>query len=123
MTTLFIIRTAALLMFLAVAMGAFGAHALQDRFGPYEKDLWSKANFYHFTHGAGLLLIALLARVDSLTETEVARIAGVMLAGLVVFSGSLYLLALSGYRALGMITPIGGTLMIISWVMLFLKVK
>jgi uncharacterized membrane protein YgdD (TMEM256/DUF423 family) len=110
-------------MFLAVVLGAFAAHGLQDRFGAYEKDIWGKANFYHFVHAIGLILVAILGRLSIISDTEVARIAGIMLAGLAVFSGSLYLLALTGYRALGMITPIGGTLMIVSWALLFFKAR
>lgn len=110
-------------MFLAVVLGAFAAHGLQHRFGDYEKEIWGKANFYHFIHALGIFLLATFGKLAIFSETEMARIAGLMLAGLVIFSGSLYLLALTGYRALGMITPIGGTLMIISWALLFFKAR
>ena len=101
--------------------GGFCGSWLTGSFWALREGHLGKANFYHFIHAIGLLLIAILSKVSALGEVESARIAGIMLAGVVVFSGTLYLLALTGYRPLGMITPIGGTLMIIAWGMLFFK--
>ncbi len=108
----------ALLMALAVAMGAFGAHGLRNRVDAYSMSVYEKAVFYHFVHALGILLVALLARTMAITPVGQARVAWLMLIGIVIFCGSLYALALSGVRMLGAITPIGGLAFIIGWLML-----
>lgn len=104
---------------LAVILGAFGAHGLKDRFGAYEMGIWEKAVFYHLTHALGVLLVALIAalppEVSIVSSARAATICGVLTAGLAIFAGTLYLLALTGLKWLGAITPIGGTLMIVGW--------
>ena len=100
--------------FLAVALGAFGAHGLKAMLSPQALQTWQTAFEYHIYHGLGLILIALL--LDSLPK---ARISGwFMLAGSILFSGSLYLLALSGIKMLGMITPLGGLCFLAAWLWL-----
>jgi uncharacterized membrane protein YgdD (TMEM256/DUF423 family) len=108
----------ALLMALAVATGAFGAHGLRNKLDAYSMSVYEKAVFYHFVHALGILLVALLARTMAITPAGQARVAWLLLIGIVVFCGSLYALALSGVRILGAITPIGGLAFIIGWLML-----
>jgi uncharacterized membrane protein YgdD (TMEM256/DUF423 family) len=106
----------AALLAIAVAMGAFGAHALKARFDAYQMGIWEKAVFYHFIHALGMLLISLAARAGAIPDAN--RVLWLLLAGILFFSGSLYALALSGVTVLGAITPIGGVCMILGWVLL-----
>lgn len=108
----------ALLMALAVAMGAFGAHGLRNTLDAYSMTVYEKAVFYHFVHALGILLVSLLARTNAISVAGQARAAWLLLIGIVVFSGSLYALALSGLRILGAITPIGGLAFILGWLVL-----
>lgn len=103
----------AVLGFVAVAFGAFGAHALKARLSGEMLAIWKTANEYHFYHALALLLVGVLARHSSMPGLNTA--AGCFLAGTLVFSGSLYLLALTGTRWLGAITPIGGLLFLAGW--------
>lgn len=106
---------------LAVLFGAFGAHALRDRLGADLMAVYHTANQYHFYHSLGLILVGLLAL--QLPGSALLRWSGwTMLAGLLIFSGSLYLLSLTGVRWLGAITPIGGTAFIAAWALLALAV-
>jgi uncharacterized membrane protein YgdD (TMEM256/DUF423 family) len=98
--------------FLAVAAGAFGAHALKARLAPDLLAVFETGARYHMYHALGLFAVAWTygARGPS------ANVAGAcMLAGIVLFSGSLYALALSGVRALGAITPLGGLAFLAGW--------
>ena len=103
---------------LAVSLGAFGAHALRDRLDAYSLDVYQRAVFYHFIHALGLLLVSLLARTGAIPLQTGDRIAWLLLAGIALFSGSLYLLALTGARWMGAITPFGGISFIAAWVWL-----
>ena len=80
--------------------------------------VYEKAVFYHFVHALGILLVAVLARGNAIGSTAQNRVSWLLLVGIVVFSGSLYALAVSGVRILGAITPIGGLAFIIGWVYL-----
>jgi uncharacterized membrane protein YgdD (TMEM256/DUF423 family) len=102
----------------AVMLGAFGAHALRGRLDEYLTGIWEKAVFYHFIHAIGLLVVPMLARTNLLTEAGSNRVCWLLIAGVLIFSGSLYALALSGIRTLGAITPIGGTAFIAGWLLL-----
>ncbi|HVF65900.1 MAG TPA: DUF423 domain-containing protein [Casimicrobiaceae bacterium] len=98
----------------AVALGAFGAHALRARLGASEMAIWQTAVQYHAWHALGVLVVGLflLHRADA-TLAGVA--AWLLVAGIVLFSGSLYGLALSGIRGFGAVTPIGGVAFIVGW--------
>jgi len=106
------------LMALAVACGAFGAHGLRARLDAYSMSVYEKAVFYHFVHALGILCIAILARTNAITISGANRTAWLLLLGILVFSGSLYALAVTGVRILGAITPIGGVAFIAGWLLL-----
>lgn len=105
-------------MALAVASGAFGAHGLKSRLDAYSMSVYEKAVFYHFIHALGILLVALLARTSAISIGAQARVGWLLLIGIILFSGSLYALAISGVRILGAITPIGGIAFIVGWLVL-----
>lgn len=107
-----------ILMALAVAAGAFGAHGLRARLDAYSMSVYEKAVFYHFVHALGILCIALFARTNTISMSGAGRAAGLMLLGILIFSGSLYALSLTGIRMLGAITPIGGIAFIAGWLLL-----
>ena len=113
------VKVASLLMFLAVALGAFGAHALKDILSDYGKDVYQKAVFYHFIHALGLFVVAWLSTVSQDPKINLAGI--FMLGGIIIFSGSLYVLALTNMKWLGAFTPIGGLSFLAAWVLLFLS--
>lgn len=104
-------------MALAVALGAFGAHGLKTRISPELLTVYGTGNTYHFYHALGLILAGILLRQFP-SASQIGTAAWIMLAGIVFFSGSLYLLAVTGIRVLGAITPIGGVLFIAAWVLL-----
>jgi uncharacterized membrane protein YgdD (TMEM256/DUF423 family) len=107
------IGIAAVLGFVAVAFGAFGAHALRGRLSPEMLAIWKTANEYHFYHALALLLVGVLARQTPAPGLGVS--AACFVAGTLIFSGTLYVLALTGLRWLGAITPIGGLLFLAGW--------
>lgn len=103
---------------LAVMLGAFGAHALRARLDAYAMGVWEKAVFYHFIHALGLLIVPLMSKLGTIGETSATWVCVLLLAGIAIFSGSLYALAATGVRTLGAITPIGGLSFIAAWVLL-----
>ena len=103
---------------LGVAFGAFGAHALRARLTPDLLAVWKTGVEYQFYHAAALLLIGLWARQQPSTALNVAGICFAL--GVLLFSGSLYALALSGVRGLGAITPVGGLLFLVGWLALLM---
>ena len=109
---------AAVFLALAVTLGAFGAHALRARFDAYAMGIWEKAVLYHFIHAIGLLVVPLLARSGALPDAAADRVCWLLAAGALIFAGSLYALAFTGIRALGAITPVGGTAFIAAWLLL-----
>lgn len=107
----------AIAMFLAVALGAFGAHALKNQLAPDMLAIFRTGVEYHFYHALGLLAVGLVSM--RMPESRSLRASGaLMTAGIVIFSGSLYLLALTGTRWLGAVTPIGGVCFIAAWLVL-----
>jgi uncharacterized membrane protein YgdD (TMEM256/DUF423 family) len=105
---------AALLLFAAVGLGAFGAHALKTRLAPDMQAIWQTAVQYHAWHALGLLAVGLytMQRPDA---PGASLAAWLFVAGIVLFSGSLYALALSGVRGLGAVTPFGGVAFLAGW--------
>ncbi len=107
---------------IAVAAGAFGAHALRARVEPRLLEVFETAARYQMYHALALLLVAwLVARVAGSSAERPATIAGwSFVMGTVLFAGSLYLMTLTGVRALGAITPLGGVAFLIGWASLAL---
>lgn len=101
---------------LAVILGAFGAHGLKDRVDAHMLQIWHTASEYHFYHALALLAVGILARQFS--SSGIVNAGWVLFGGMAVFSGTLYLLVLTGQRWLGAVTPLGGTALIIGWGML-----
>ena len=110
--------TGSILLALAVAFGAFGAHGLRGRLDAYSMSVYEKAVFYHFIHALGLLIVSFLPKTGTFSEFATNWVCGLLLAGILIFSGSLYALAISGNRMLGAITPIGGVSFVAAWVTL-----
>ena len=113
--------TGAVALALAVAAGAFGAHGLRGRLDESLMGIYERAVFYHFIHAIGLLVVPLFASLNLLSGSGAARVCAFLLAGIVLFSGSLYALALSGVRLLGAVTPFGGIAFIVAWVLLAIE--
>lgn len=115
------IVTGALHGLLAVAFGAFGAHALKEILDEYSQGIWETAVQYQMFHSTGLLIIGLLMSSKLLGEVKQLNLAGIFFnLGIVFFSGSLYVLAISGIKVLGAITPIGGVLFLAGWLLIIL---
>jgi uncharacterized membrane protein YgdD (TMEM256/DUF423 family) len=116
-----ILLTGIILSGLTVVIGAFGAHALRatlERTG--RADTFELAVRYQFYHALAILAAGILA--DRIVKKEIGYAVWLFLAGIVFFSGSLYVLSLTGITVLGAVTPIGGLLMIAGWLMLFIGV-
>lgn len=105
--------------FLGVAAGAFGAHGLKDRLAPEMLALWETAARYQLVHALALVAVALVgARVRPAGKRLTWLAAWLFTLGIVIFSGSLYALALTGVKALGAITPFGGVAFLTGWLAL-----
>jgi uncharacterized membrane protein YgdD (TMEM256/DUF423 family) len=109
----FWVRCGAAMMFGAVAAGAFGAHGLRSRLTPEMLAVWETGARYMAYHGLGLFVVAWLA--DTHPGAAVNAAGWCFLAGIVIFSGSLFALALTGIRVLGALTPIGGLAFLLGW--------
>lgn len=108
-------------MALAVALGAFGAHGLKKILSEEMLSIFETGVKYHFYHAIGLLVVGIIARY--LPQSTLLSWTGwLMIAGIVIFSGSLYVLSLSDIRWLGAITPIGGLCFIASWILFAITV-
>lgn len=115
-----ILLTATVLLALAVAIGAFGAHGLKEHLSEAMLQTWKTGVEYHFYHALGLLLVGVLS---VLMPSNLLNWSAIFLfAGIILFSGSLYILALTGIKWLGAITPLGGISFIAGWVLLAVAV-
>lgn len=110
-----------LLMALAVAFGAFGAHIVQDMLTPDRFQVYQTGVEYHFYHAIGLLILGALSR-GHVQAKWIGRSGICLTAGILIFSGSLYILTLTDTGPLGMITPIGGVAFILGWIFLVVGV-
>lgn len=108
------IRIGAALGFLGVALGAFGAHGLKARLAPEMLEVYKTGVLYHLLHAVALVAIG--AAAEKLARPRV--VATLLTAGVVIFSGSLYALALTGTKTLGAVAPVGGLLLMAGWVTL-----
>ncbi len=112
--------TASILLALAVAIGAFGAHGLKSHLSETMLQTWKTGVEYHFYHALGLLLIGVLS--VSMPTNLLNWSAVFLFAGIVLFSGSLYILAITGIKWIGAITPLGGICFIAGWLLFFMNV-
>src|ERR1022692_4706813 len=102
--------------FLAVALGAFGKHTLEKQLSSASLEIWQTAAHYHLIHAVALVATGILA---THVNTKAVRISGwLFAAGIVIFSGSLYALAVTGIKILGAITPFGGLCFLAAWLTL-----
>jgi uncharacterized membrane protein YgdD (TMEM256/DUF423 family) len=109
------LAVAGALIALATVLGAFGAHALKAQLSPDKLAVYETAVRYHFIHALGLLVIGVLLRS---ADAELLRwSATLVLVGIILFSGSLYLLTFGAPRLLGVVTPLGGLALICGWVL------
>jgi uncharacterized membrane protein YgdD (TMEM256/DUF423 family) len=101
---------------LVVLLGAFGAHGLKARMTAEMLAVYQTGVHYHLFHALGLIVVGLVA--TQISDSAYLRWSGwLMLAGIVLFSGSLYVLSVSGLRWLGMVTPFGGISFIVAWIL------
>lgn len=110
-----ILITGSVFMALAVAFGAFGAHIVQDMLTPERFDVYQTGVEYHFYHALALLIAGAIS-MHFKNNTWIARSAALFIAGILIFSGSLYILTLTDTGWLGAITPFGGFAFILGWI-------
>lgn len=114
----FFIQAGAVLGALAVALGAFGAHALKGYLAQINRaDTFETAVKYQFYHALALILVGILSKEFSSTTLQWSG--RLLFAGILVFAGSLYAICFTGITAFGAVAPIGGSLLIIGWLLLF----
>lgn len=114
------IRLGAIMAMLSVAIGAFGAHLLEPTIGAEAMETYETGVQYHMMHALGIILVAIAA--GQWGDSRRLKWAGWLLfAGIIIFSGSLYVLSISGIKMLGAITPIGGVSFIVGWLLLVLE--
>ena len=115
MTARLALTLAGALLALAVALGAFGAHALKARLSPEMSAAWQTAVQYHAWHALGLAGAGLFL-LQRPSAAGIALAGWLFVAGVVLFSGSLYAMALTGVRTLGAVTPLGGAAFVAGWI-------
>jgi uncharacterized membrane protein YgdD (TMEM256/DUF423 family) len=103
--------------FLGIALGAFGAHGLKERISAEMLVVYQTGVQYHIIHSVGIILVGLMAKCFEHNRVT-AWAGGQFLAGILIFSGSLYALSLTGIRQWGMVTPVGGLLFLSGWITL-----
>ncbi len=110
---------AAFFGFMGVALGAFGAHALKNRLDVYYLDVFKTGVQYQMYHALALLAVALLMKIQPAESAGLLNYAGwAFTVGIIIFSGSLYILSVAGFKFMGAITPIGGLSFLIGWAIL-----
>ncbi|SFJ20749.1 MULTISPECIES: DUF423 domain-containing protein [unclassified Bacillus (in: firmicutes)] len=101
---------------LSVVLGAFGAHGLEGKISAKMLDVWKTGVTYQMFHAGGLFIVALL--MDKIQSSLVSAAGWCMVAGIIMFSGSLYALSTTGIKFFGPITPLGGVAFIVGWILL-----
>ncbi len=110
------IRIASLLMLLGVMLGAFGAHALRGKITEHYLEVYKTGVLYHLIHALGLFVIAWASTITK--DGQVIWAGYFLLAGIILFSGSLYALSITSIKWLGAITPLGGVCFLVGWFLL-----
>ena len=130
MTNKSFVKIAAFSIAISILFGAFGAHALKEHFSSYYMDIWNKGIFYQIINSLGIIALVLLEKSDFVKKIKVCCI--LLLIGVVFFSGSLYTIAImktfytevdSVVKLMIPITPLGGTMLIVGWMLVPFKVK
>lgn len=114
------ISISAAMAFLGVAFGAFGAHGLKGRVPEQLLAAYHTGVLYHLVHAVALFALALYGRA---TSTAIGVPASLLVAGIVLFSGSLYAMTITGITRLGIITPFGGLCFLAAWVMIAIRLR
>jgi uncharacterized membrane protein YgdD (TMEM256/DUF423 family) len=105
--------------FLSVALGAFGAHGLEGKLEPKYIDIWEKAVKYQMFHATGLFIVGIL--LGKYPASSLLTWSGwLMLIGIILFAGSLYVLAVTQISILGAITPLGGVSFLVAWILIII---
>jgi uncharacterized membrane protein YgdD (TMEM256/DUF423 family) len=117
----FFISCGAVSAAVSVILGAFGAHGLKTRLTPEVLATFETGVQYQFYHSLGLILVGVVLHTVR-ASTMISVAGGLMLAGILLFSGSLYLICFTGIRSFGMVAPIGGTAFIAAWLLLAIGV-
>ena len=112
---------AAVFLALAVGLGAFGAHGLRARLDANHLDIYKTAVLYHFLNALGLLMVSVMPKTGAISAESADSVCWLLAAGILVFCGSLYGLAVTGIDKLGAITPVGGAAFIAAWILLAWK--
>ncbi|MCB1179419.1 MAG: DUF423 domain-containing protein [Leptospiraceae bacterium] len=99
--------------FLAITLGAFGAHGLKSHLSERELQIFETGVKYQFYHSLAILIVCIIARVFDIPKLVIS--AWIFIFGMILFSGSLYILVITHTRTWGMITPVGGTLFLVGW--------
>lgn len=110
-------KIASMLMFLGVVLGAFGSHALKGRLSEHYLEVYKTGVLYHFIHALGLFVIAWLSTVSA--DPKLYWAGFFMVLGVILFSGSLYVLSITGIKWVAAITPLGGLSFLLAWSILF----
>ena len=108
------------LLFLGVALGAFGAHAMKTKISSEAMEIYKTAVLYHLIHAIGILAVAALSRQIATNRIQLAEI--FLISGIFLFSGSLYLLAATGQKWLGATAPLGGLSFLTAWAIVFCSI-
>lgn len=116
-------QVGALMLFLAVALGAFGAHGLEHQLTLKQLDVWEKGVTYLVIHGLAVLVVSMLFHAVSHRADSWHRVNLVFVLGSLLFSGSLFIWALTSVYWLVFLTPIGGMLFLFGWLMLFWSLR
>lgn len=115
--TIIWIKLASIFMFLGVALGAFGAHALRLRLGEHYMEVYKTAVLYQFVHALGLFAVAWLS--SQIQDPKINLGGWMFVLGIVLFSGSLYILSITQIKIFGAITPLGGLAFLAGWILIF----
>ncbi|OUV63263.1 MAG: hypothetical protein CBC79_02530 [Gammaproteobacteria bacterium TMED119] len=100
----------------AIMLGAFAAHGLKNQLDSYSLDIFNTAADFHLVHAIGLIVLGLIAK--QYQQIHYALVGYLLIVGIILFSGSLYALSISGWKMLGMVTPFGGISFIVAWIVL-----
>ncbi len=110
------VQLGSLMMFLGITLGAFGAHTLKDKISTYSIEIFKTGVLYHLIHAIGIFIVAWLTTHSYDPKVHYAGLC--FLTGIFLFSGSLYLLAVTEIKGIGFITPLGGLCFLAGWFLL-----